>query len=29
VAGMDIDWTHELAEQLDWHWRDLYLWKES
>src|ERR1700722_1634507 len=22
VAGMDFDWTHELAEQLDWHWRE-------
>jgi hypothetical protein len=19
---MDIDWSHELAEQLDWHWRE-------
>jgi DinB superfamily len=19
---MDIDWNHELAEQLDWHWRE-------
>lgn len=21
VSGMEIDWTGQLAEQLDWHWR--------
>jgi hypothetical protein len=21
LAGMGIDWTHELVEQLEWHWR--------
>jgi DinB family protein len=22
VAGMDIDWSRELTEQLDWHWQN-------